>query len=181
MKKLLVLIFVLLPTLAMAQSQRNPCFINSKGGCTPVSTANPMPVTSGGGGTSDININSVGGNTVTTTVPVSGNVGITGTPAVTVSGTPNVALTGTANFATKQVSVTTSNTATVAARSGRSSVTITNITGTQPIYCSGTTATTANGQYIPAVAGANYTVSTAAAINCIAVSSTQTVSVAEAY
>lgn len=173
MKKLLVLIFVLLPTLAMAQSQRNPCFINSNGGCTPVSTANPMPVTSGGSGTSDVNINSVGGNTVTTTVPISGNVGITGTP--------NVALPGTANFATSQVSVTTSSTSTVAARSGRRSVTITNITGTQPIYCSGTTATTANGQYIPAVAGANYTVSTAAAINCIAVSSAQTVSVAEAY
>lgn len=165
MKKLLILIFVLLPTLAMAQSQRNPCFINSKGGCTSVSTTDPMPVTSSGGGTSDVNINSVGGNAVTTTVPVSGNVGITGA----------------SNFATTQVSVTTSNTATVAARSGRRSVTITNITGTQPIYCSGTTATTANGQYIPAVAGANYTVSTAAAINCIAVSSTQTVSVAEAY
>lgn len=161
MKKLLVLIFVLLPTLAMAQSQRNPCFINSKGGCTPVSTANPMPVTSGGSGTSDVNINSVGGNAVTTTVPV--------------------ALPGTANFATSQVSVTTSSTSTVAARSGRRSVTITNITGTQPVYCSGTTATTTNGQYIPAVAGANYTVSTSAAINCIAVSSAQTVSVAEAY
>jgi len=162
MKKIiLILALVLMPTLAMAQSQRNPCFINSNGGCTPVSTANPMPVTSGGSGTSDVNINSVGGNTVTTTVPV----GIIGAP----------------NFATTQVSVTTSNTATVAARSGRRSVTITNITGTQPIYCSGTTATTANGQYIPAVAGANYTVSTAAAINCIAVSSAQTVSVAEAY
>lgn len=160
MKKLLVLIFALLPTLAMAQSQRNPCFINSNGGCTPVSTADPMPVTSGSS-TSDVNIKSVGGNTVTTTVPV--------------------ALPGTANFATSQVSVTTSNTSTVSARSGRRSVTITNITGTQPIYCSGTTATTANGQYIPAVAGANYTVSTAAAINCIAVSSAQTVSVAEAY
>jgi hypothetical protein len=181
MKKLLILALFLLPTLAQAEPQRNPCFINSNGGCTAVSTANPLPVTSsGGGGTSDVNINSVGGNAVTTTVPVSGNVGITGTPSVSITGTATTNPAGT-NFATSQVSVATSSTVTVAARTGRRSVTITNITGTQPVYCSGTTATTANGQYIPAVAGANFTVSTSAAINCIASTSAQTVSVAEAY
>lgn len=160
MKKLLILVLFLLPTLAQAEPQRNPCFINSNGGCTAVSTANPLPVTSGATGAQDVNITEVGGNAVTTSIPTN--------PAGT-------------NFATSQVSVTTSNTATVAARSGRRSVTITNITGTQPIYCSGTTATTANGQYIPAVAGANFTVSTSAAINCIAVTSAQTVSVGEVY
>lgn len=49
MKKFLIaVVLVLLPTLAFAQSQRNPCYINSNGGCIPVSTANPMPITSGG-------------------------------------------------------------------------------------------------------------------------------------
>lgn len=139
MKKLLLILFCLLPTLAFAQPQRNPCFINANGGCTAVSTADPMPVDSS-----------------------------------------SSSATGT-NFTTSQVSVTTTSTLTVAARTSRKSVTITNITGTQPIYCSGTTATTANGQYIPAVAGANYTVSTTAAVNCIASTSAQTVSVAETY
>lgn len=139
MKKLFILLFCLIPTLAFAEPQRNPCFINVNGGCTPVSTADPMPVDSSSGGA-------------------------TGT-----------------NFTTSQVSVATTSTATVAARTSRKSVTITNITGTQPVYCSGDTATTANGQYIPAVAGASYTVSTTAAINCIASTSAQTVSVAEVY
>lgn len=88
---------------------------------------------------------------------------------------------GAPNLTTAQVTVTTSNTATAAARALRRSVTITNITGTQQVYCSGTTATTGNGQLIPAVVGANWTVSTTAAVNCIAVSSSQTVSVAEVY
>lgn len=96
------------------------------------------------------------------------------------SGTPAPPV-GASNFSTSQVSVATSSTATVAARTARRSVTITNVTGTQQVYCSGTTATTANGQLIPAAVGANYTVSTAAAINCIAVSGAQTVSVAETF
>lgn len=51
MLRLLLAAFLLVPTLAFAQSQRNPCYINSKGGCTPVGTsgapngAQPMPVT----------------------------------------------------------------------------------------------------------------------------------------
>lgn len=88
---------------------------------------------------------------------------------------------GAPNLTTAQVTVTTSSTSTAAARALRRSVTITNITGTQQVYCSGTTATTGNGQLIPAVVGASWTVSTAAAVNCIAVSSSQTVSVAEIY
>ena len=42
----LALLFMLLPTASFAQSQRNPCFIDTKGGCTPVGTADPMPTTS---------------------------------------------------------------------------------------------------------------------------------------
>lgn len=37
-----MLLFLAFP--AHAQSQRNPCFINSNGGCTSVGTANPLPV-----------------------------------------------------------------------------------------------------------------------------------------
>lgn len=88
---------------------------------------------------------------------------------------------GAPNLTTAQVTVTTSNTSVVAARALRRSVTITNITGTQQVYCSGTTATTGNGQLIPAVVGASWNVSTTAAINCIAVSSSQTVSTSETF
>ena len=88
---------------------------------------------------------------------------------------------GAPNLTTAQVSIATSNTVAVAARALRRNVTITNITGTQQIYCSGTTATTGNGQLIPAVVGASWNTSTTAAINCIAVTGAQTVSVAEIY
>lgn len=88
---------------------------------------------------------------------------------------------GAPNYTTGQVTVTTSSTATAAVRALRRSVTITNITGAQQVYCSGTTATSSNGQLIPAVVGANITVSTTAAINCIALVASQTVSVAEVY
>lgn len=88
---------------------------------------------------------------------------------------------GAPNLTTAQVTVTTSSTSVVAARALRRNVTITNITGTQQVYCSGTTATTGNGQLIPAVVGASWNVSTTAAINCIAVSSSQTVSTAETF
>lgn len=44
MIRLALAIFLLFPTLAFAQSQRNPCFINVNGGCTPVGTNDPLPV-----------------------------------------------------------------------------------------------------------------------------------------
>lgn len=88
---------------------------------------------------------------------------------------------GAPNYTTSQVAITTASTAVCAARALRRSCTITAITGAQQVFCSGTVATTANGQLIPAVVGATLTVSTTAAINCIAVSATQTVSVAEVY
>ncbi len=88
---------------------------------------------------------------------------------------------GAPNLTTAQVTVTTASTSVVAARALRRNVTITNVTGTQQVYCSGTTATTANGQLIPAVVGASWNVSTTAAINCIAVSSSQTVSTSETF
>lgn len=50
MKKLFLIILLLFPNLALAQSQRNPCFLTSNGNCTPVGTNNagvgngPLPV-----------------------------------------------------------------------------------------------------------------------------------------
>lgn len=88
---------------------------------------------------------------------------------------------GAPNFTTSQVVVTTSSTAVCAARALRRSCTITAITGTQQIFCSGTTATTANGQLIPAVVAASFNASTTAAINCITTVASQTVSVAETF
>ncbi len=47
-KILLALFLILIPSLASAQSQRNPCFYNVSpsptDGCTSVSTSNPLPV-----------------------------------------------------------------------------------------------------------------------------------------
>lgn len=49
MKRFLIIIFCLFPTLAFAQSQRNPCYYpsaspSSSSGCIPVSSSNPLPV-----------------------------------------------------------------------------------------------------------------------------------------
>ncbi len=51
MKKILIVLFLLFPTIAFAQSQRNPCFYtpNVSGsttgsGCIPVAVTNPLPV-----------------------------------------------------------------------------------------------------------------------------------------
>lgn len=89
---------------------------------------------------------------------------------------------GAPNLSTAQVSVTTASTTVAAVRALRRSITITNITGTQQIYCVGnTTATSATGQLIPAVVGASWNVSTTSAINCIAVTGSQTVSTAETF
>ena len=50
MKKILILLALLLiPTLAEAQSQRNPCYYSganasSSSGCIPVSSVNPLPI-----------------------------------------------------------------------------------------------------------------------------------------
>src|SRR5205085_12567611 len=64
---------------------------------------------------------------------------INGIVKVVTSGSP-VAPVGGSNYVTTQVSVATTDTAVVAARTGRQSVRITNVTGTQQVWCSGTTA-----------------------------------------
>lgn len=54
MIRFLIVAFMLLPTVALAQSQRNPCYNTNNGGqysnCVSVGTATPLPVTSMGAG-----------------------------------------------------------------------------------------------------------------------------------
>lgn len=88
---------------------------------------------------------------------------------------------GAPNLAIAQVSVATSDTAVVAARALRRSVTIQQITGTQNVFCNQTTATAGNGVVLPAVVGASVTFNTTSAIRCIAITGAQTVAVAETY
>lgn len=88
----------------------------------------------------------------------------------------------TANLTVTQVSVTTGSTALVAARAGRRTLTLSNITGTFPVYCtSAVTATAANGFAIAASVGATITLSYTGGLSCIAPGGAQTVSVTEIY
>lgn len=57
---------------------------NSAGYCQ-VSAANPLPTSGGGSTGSDVNITGVGGNAVTTTLPISGTVTATSSPATGVA------------------------------------------------------------------------------------------------
>jgi hypothetical protein len=101
--------------------------------------------------------------------------------------TPSNKPVGSAALATNQIScpITTA-TQSVAARTGvagtgRISVTITNITGTEPIFIGNTGVTVSTGSYIPAVAGASLTLDTQAAIFCIASTAAQTISFVESF
>jgi hypothetical protein len=88
---------------------------------------------------------------------------------------------GSANIATSQASVTTANITVAASRAGRFAVTITNITGTGPVYLGATGVSTSTGHYLPGVAGASVTIPTAAAVFGTVASVTQVVSVLETY
>lgn len=100
------------------------------------------------------------------------------------SGNPAVTGSGTSNVATSQAASSVSPAAAtqiVAARSGRASVTITNITGTQPTYLGPSGVTTATGLFLAGAAGASVTISTAAAIFGTSPTAAQTLSVLESY
>lgn len=88
---------------------------------------------------------------------------------------------GAPNLTIAQVSIATSDTLAIAARTARRSVTIQQITGTQNVFCNQTTATAANGVVLPAVVGASFTFNTTSAIRCIAITGAQTVAVAETF
>lgn len=91
---------------------------------------------------------------------------------------------GAPNIATSQAASSISPAAAtliVAARTGRQSVTITNITGTQPVYLGASGVGVATGAYLGATAGSSITIHTAAAIYATSPTAAQTLSVVEAY
>lgn len=69
----------------------------------------------------------------------------------------------------------------VAARAGRHSVTLVNITGTQPVFFGNVGVTVANGQYLGAVAGASVSLLTSAAIYATSPTAAQTIGFIELY
>lgn len=108
-----------------------------------------------------------------------------GVPLNSNNAVPTISL-GTNTLATNQVSVASSATLIVAARTGatgigRKSVTITNITGTGPFYVGNTGLTTSTGMYVGATAGASITLDTQAAIFGIVPTTAQSVSFVETF
>lgn len=87
---------------------------------------------------------------------------------------------GTATVANGQISVATTNTQIVAARTGRGRVTITNL-GTTDVFIGVTGVTTTNGQLLAGTKGASITLHTSAAIFGIVGTGTQSVSYIEEY
>lgn len=88
---------------------------------------------------------------------------------------------GAPNLATAQASITTGNISAAGARALRRAITITNVTGTGPVYCGNTGVTTSTGTYLGGTAGSNIVLNTTAAVFCTVASVTQTVTVAETY
>ena len=91
---------------------------------------------------------------------------------------PDGARVGAGGLVTGQVSVLTSETEIVPARAGRRSVVITSF-GTDTIYVGPSPLTTADGDMIPPIAGAKFTIDTEAAVFGIATSMTTVVSFME--
>lgn len=124
-----------------------------------------------------------GGTPVT---PVDNNGVVIGTAGATASAPSFSRSVGSATFATTQAATSVSPAAAtllVAARTGRQSVMITNITGTQPIYLTSTSSTTGatTGFFLAGAAGATVTLSTSAAVYGTSPTAAQTVSVLENY
>lgn len=93
---------------------------------------------------------------------------------------------GSASIATGQVNSSISPATAaqvVAARAGRRAVTITNITGAQPVYITATAATTGvtSGHFIAASAGASITIPTASAVFATSPTAAQTLSFVETF
>lgn len=93
---------------------------------------------------------------------------------------------GSDNLATNQVATSVSPAASlliVAARAGRRSVTITNITGTQPVYIKSTSTTdgATTGFYLAAAVGASVTIAYTGALYGTSPTAAQTLAVMETY
>jgi hypothetical protein len=86
------------------------------------------------------------------------------------------------NMVTAQVSVATTATLIAAARPGRDTIIIANVTGTQQVYIGNSASVTAaTGFLLPASIGASIAVDCTSAVYGIAVTAAQTVSVLETY
>jgi len=124
--------------------------------------------------------NGTGATDAIQTAPASGS---SGTVATSPSFSRSV---GSATIATGQSTSSISPAAAtqvVAARSGRQSVMISNITGTQPVYLTATASTTGvtTGFFLAAAVGASVTIATSAAIFATSPTAGQTLSYLENY
>lgn len=107
-------------------------------------------------------------------------------PAGTASDPTSQKAVGSSSIATSQATSSVSPAAAtqiVAARAGRQAVTITNITGTQPVYFTATASTTGatTGFFLTGTAGATITIPTAAAVFATSPTAAQTLGVLETY
>ena len=93
----------------------------------------------------------------------------------------NPVLSGAAQIATNQVSVKTTLTLLIGARSSRRGVIIENITGSDTVYIGNSGSSSTSGYPLPAVANASIYIPTTAALYGIVSTTTQTVGVLEIY
>ncbi len=148
-------------------------WLNGSNVATPVSAANPLPVTvSGGGGSNSVTVSNVNPNGAAT-APNSSPV------------TPSNQPVGAAAFSYSHVSVSGTATLIVAARTGvsgvgRIQVLITNTT-TTPIYIGDSGVATTTGILLPGSVGATTSLSTTAALYGIVASGSATVTEMETY
>lgn len=122
-----------------------------------------------------------GGTPVT---PIDNNGAIIGTQGSTISSPEFNRNVGSPTIATNQAASSLSPagaTQIVAARSGRQSVIITNITGTQPVYLGATGVTVSTGLFLAGSVGASVTIATSAAIFATSPTAAQTLSYLENY
>lgn len=151
----------------------------------PVSNGGTFPTQLTG---STNNINSIGTGGVNTIVLPTG-AATSSNQSTEITDLGNIANlgVGAAALATNHVSCPiTTETSIVSARTGaagtgRASVTITNMTGTQVVDIGNTGVTTGSGIELPPIQGASITLNTTAAIHCIATTAAQTMTFVESY
>lgn len=122
-----------------------------------------------------------GGTPVT---PVDNNGAIIGTQGATVAAPEFNRNIGSPTVSTNQAASSISPAAAtqiVAARTGRQSVIITNITGTQPVYLGASGVTASTGLFLAGSVGASVTIVTSAAIFATSPTAAQTLSYLENY
>lgn len=122
-----------------------------------------------------------GGTPVT---PIDNNGNIIGTAGATSAAPSFSRSVGSATVSTNQAASSVSPAAAaqiVAARAGRQSVVISNITGTQPVYLGASGVTVTTGLFVAGAVGATVTIQTAGAIFATSPTAAQTLSYLENY